>query len=127
MGYYIDFIFDEEKVSCYQDAVDLFCDAGGTVHDYSDEDLPDNVRKKYDRFVDIEHPLFPYFITVYKEESKSHKGTWAGMRFSWGEEPEGFFRIMNKKSVFLSSCRLINLKINFLKKNMILICLSTPQ
>ena len=90
MGYHLDFVFDDNTVSGYEDVVESFCKAGAVVFDYSKEGLSDHDRKKWQNYVKLLYSEFPYFITVFKNESKNLKGNWADIRLSWGEDPESF-------------------------------------
>ena len=114
MGYYIDFVFNDNSVSGYEDLVERFCKAGAVVFDYSKEDLSDHERKKLQNYVDLQYSKFRYFIRVYKKESRNLKGNWAYVRLSWGERPESFVNTVKHILELADSigCRIYDGQIN---------------
>ena len=90
MGYYVNFVFNGNKISSQKDVVDLFCKAGASIFVRPDED----VRNKDNRFIDLQYPKFSYFINVFSKETASLKGSWAYIRMSWATKPDTFISIM---------------------------------
>ena len=94
MGYYIDFIFSENRVQGYHDVVGLFCDNGAGIFRFQEE-LCDAEKAWNEKTVSLTHPDFIYFITVFKKENQDHKGNWAQVRISWGEDADSFATILS--------------------------------
>lgn len=77
MGYYIDFVFEEDTVKDYQEVVRKFCNAGAKIFDPHDPDRPPQ-----HSIVELEYPNFLGIIGVFKREAKNLRGNWAHVRLS---------------------------------------------
>jgi hypothetical protein len=83
MGYYIDFVFDAERVHTHEDVVELFMNKGATLFDaYNNDDTIPGGRPQ--NHIMILHDKISFPIIVYKKEADSLKGNWAHTRMSWG-------------------------------------------
>ena len=96
MGYYIDFVFDEDQISNYGEVVELFCKVGARVDDNQCEKLPGNLIIKKEDYIDLKHPGIANIISVNKKEANHLKGNWAYVRFRWDEPVESFAGTVKK-------------------------------
>jgi hypothetical protein len=83
MGYYIDFVFDGNQVTKFEDVLELFMNQGATLFDaYNNDDTIPGGRPQ--NHIMMLHNKISFPITVFKKEADSPKGNWAHTRMSWG-------------------------------------------
>jgi hypothetical protein len=80
MGYYLDFVFDTNSVSTWQQVVRRLEEAGASIV------LIDPATPRADDFVELSHPKIPYLISIRKSKPDNFKGNWADIRLSWGQK-----------------------------------------
>jgi len=87
MGYYIDFIFDNNKNLSSEIIEKKFLEAGA-------QKIPLEDMAKPDKFIELWHPRFLSNIEIFSNESKYLMGNWAHIRISWGTDINKFRRTL---------------------------------
>lgn len=95
MGYYIDFVFDDNKSLSKKIIENKFIKTGA-------ERVPFEEMAKPDKFIKLLHPYFFSPIEIFSNESKSQKGNWAHIRLSWSTDIDTF-RVTLKNLMDLSN------------------------